>query len=276
MLISIVMTVYNRERYVAEAIESVLGQTFTDFELIIWDDGSSDNSLEIARSYAKQDTRIRVFASEHLGQSRALDGATRQAQGALLGMVDSDDILLPTALEKTAALLKNNPTAGMVYTHHSEMDEMGQDLGIGRRCKIPYSKERLLLDFMILHFRLIRTDLFWKIGGIDTNFNAALDYNFCLKLSEITEIQTIPEVLYRYRVHRQSISGGKQLEQIRCTYVAISQAMQRRGLSESYDLKLDIKPWFSIRNKQSKADSSQNDTQQERDKAMASQVRHQQ
>ncbi|MGK7912614.1 MAG: glycosyltransferase [Synechococcus sp.] len=256
MLTSIVMTVYNRERYVAGAIESVLAQTYSDFELIIWDNGSSDRSVDIARSYAERDKRIRLFESEQLGQGQALDAATKEVSGSLIGMVDSDDLLMPTALERTVLYLNSNPKVGMVYTNHAEIDETGAVLGIGKRCNIPYSKERLLLDFMVGNFRLIRTDLFWKAGGIDPKFNFALDYSLCLKLSEITQIHNLQEVLYQSRVRRQSVSGGRQLDRIRCTYIAISQAMQRRGLAESYELKLDIKPWFSIRTKQVPQSSS--------------------
>lgn len=114
--ISLVMTVYNRERYLATAIKSVLAQTYPDFELLIWDDGSTDKSLEIANDYAQRDRRVRVVAAEHQGRSPALKAAHSQATGAYLGWVDSDDALVPTALEETALVLNGHPELGLVYT----------------------------------------------------------------------------------------------------------------------------------------------------------------
>jgi len=80
--ISLVITVYNRERYLDQAIESVLAQTWHDFELLIWDDGSTDSSVEIAHRYAERDSRVRVVAADHLGRTRALKAAIAQTTGA--------------------------------------------------------------------------------------------------------------------------------------------------------------------------------------------------
>src|SRR6476469_1888801 len=101
--ISIVITTYNRERYLGDAIASVLSQTRGDFELLVWDDGSTDDSLAIANSYAKRDRRVRVVAAEHQGRVGALKAAIAQTTGKYLGWVDSDDLLAPAALKETAA-----------------------------------------------------------------------------------------------------------------------------------------------------------------------------
>ena len=102
--VSLVITVYNRECYLAAAIESVLKQTHTSFELLIWDDGSTDKSVEIASSYAEQDKRISVVAAPHTGREQALRDALTQTQGKYLGWVDSDDLLHPQALARFAML----------------------------------------------------------------------------------------------------------------------------------------------------------------------------
>ena len=114
--ISIIMTVYNRERYLANAIKSVLTQTRSDFELLIWDDGSTDRSVEIARNAAQNDPRVRVVAAEHRGQTRSLQAAIAQTTCPYFGWVDSDDLLAPTALSETAAVLDARPEVGLVYT----------------------------------------------------------------------------------------------------------------------------------------------------------------
>jgi glycosyltransferase involved in cell wall biosynthesis len=246
---SLIMTVYNRERYVETAIKSVLAQTQPDFELLIWDDGSSDRSLQIAYDYAHIDRRIRVFAAKHRGRVQSLRQAHDQAQGTYVAWMDSDDWLAPTALAETEAILDQRPEVGMVYTHHDIMDADGRLLGLGKRCKIPYSPQRLLVDFMVFHFRLFRRSLHEQVGSIDVSIPYAVDYDLCLKLSEVGEIYALPVSLYRYRQHDDSISWGKRLEQIDCSRRSIEQALQRRGLSDRYEIQVELVGRFQLRSK---------------------------
>ncbi|MEM9567850.1 MAG: glycosyltransferase [Cyanobacteria bacterium P01_E01_bin.34] len=243
------MTVFNRERYLAEAIDSVVAQTWPDWELIVWDDGSSDRSVEIAKTYAAADPRIKVFANQHLGRGLALATATAKAKGEFMGFVDSDDYIHPTALAQTAVVLENFPQVGMVYTNYINVDAEGNELGVGKRCQIPFSKDRLLLDFMTFHFRLMRASVFWQVGGIESKYNAAQDYDLCLKLSEVTEIRHVPKPLYYYRIHGNSISKARQLEQVHFSGEAITTALKRRGLSEQLDLRVELSPKFYLQRK---------------------------
>ena len=107
------MPVYNSERYLAEAIESILAQTFTDFELLIVDDASNDGSAEIAQRYAALDTRIRFFQHErNMGQAPALNTGLAEATGDFITNMDSDDISLPRRLEKQVRFLQTHPQIG--------------------------------------------------------------------------------------------------------------------------------------------------------------------
>lgn len=247
--ISLVITVYNRERYLEQAIESVLAQTRRDFELVIWDDGSTDSSVEIARRYAESDSRVRVIAAEHLGRTRALKAAIAQTTGAYIGVVDSDDILRPAALEETAPVLDTYPEVGLIYTDYMVIDEAGNIKGQGQRSRIPYSKDRLLVDFMIFHFRLFRRSVYDQVGGIDESFDYAEDYDLCLRLCEATEVGHLQKPLYYYRDHEDSLSYQKQIEQILWSQKAIEQALKRRGLSDRFELKVRITGSFSIHQK---------------------------
>ena len=125
----------------AAKIESILAQTYGDFELVIWDDGSTDESVSIAQRYAEKDDRIQVVLGQNQGVTAALKVAIAMTRGMYLGWVDSDDLLAPTALEETIAVLMLEPTVGMVYTHCYAIDEAGVDLGLGVRCQVPYSVE---------------------------------------------------------------------------------------------------------------------------------------
>ncbi|MGV0027840.1 glycosyltransferase [Phormidesmis priestleyi] len=175
-------------------MESVLNQTWTDFEYLIWDNGSSDRSLEIAQDYARQDARIRAIAAPPQGLVRSLRSAIAATTGAYLGWVDSDDRLAPTALQETIAILEAAPSVGMTQYH--VIDEKGTDQGLGDCNQIPYSPDQLLVNFMTFHFWLLRRTVYDQIGGIDVSYDRVEDYDLCLRLSKVTDIQQIPKPLY--------------------------------------------------------------------------------
>jgi glycosyltransferase involved in cell wall biosynthesis len=254
--VSIVMAVYNREQYVAAAIESVLAQTYRDFEFVIWDDGSTDGSLEIARKYDEQDERIRLIAAPHQGAGVAMNRVFEQTTGKYMGYVDSDDLLAPEALEKTAAALDKYPQVGLVYTDYIEIDEKGKEKRYGRRCRIQYSKEKLLTSFMVFHFRLMRRDPYEQVGGFNEYLEAALDYDLCLRLSEVTTFAHLKKPLYYYRIHSNSISQGRKLDQIYASRDAINQALKRRGMDKEYELDVQLYGRFTLKKKQSEGAES--------------------
>ena len=115
--VSVLMTAYNREEFIAEAIESVLAQTFTDFELIIVDDGSKDRTVEIARNYAARDSRIQVVVNErNLGQFPNRNYAASLATGEFVKYHDSDDVMYPHCLQVTVPLLTAYPEAAFALS----------------------------------------------------------------------------------------------------------------------------------------------------------------
>ncbi|MFB2938300.1 CHAT domain-containing protein [Aerosakkonemataceae cyanobacterium BLCC-F154] len=238
--ISLVIITYNREHYLSAAVESVLAQTKHDFELLIWDDGSTDNSLEIAQNYAKNDRRVKVIAGKHQGETLSRKAAISQTTGEYLGWLDSDDLIAPTALEETAKLLDLYPEVGLVYTDYIDISETGEIIGYGERCQIPYSPENLLLDFITFHFRLFRRSVFEQVGGIDESVKYAPDYDLCLKLSEVTQVRHINKPLYYYRNHSKSITHQQQLEVIRYSEKIINQALERRGLNRTHSLNVQL------------------------------------
>jgi glycosyltransferase involved in cell wall biosynthesis len=248
--VSIIMTAHNSERYIGKAIESVLAQTYTDFDLLIWDDGSTDKTFAIACDYAREDNGIRIAAYDHRGPVKALKEAIADTFGPYLCWVDSDDMLEPTALEETVAVLDGEPAVGVVYTDYRVIDANDALKGHGRRCRIPYSKDRLLLDFMTFHFRLMRRSVYEQAGGIDDTLESAEDYDLCLKLSEITAFKHLSKPLYRYRRHGQSLSQQQRMKQIECSRTAVTRALERRGLADRFELDVAIREKFTLRSKQ--------------------------
>ena len=244
--ISLVVTVYNRQSFLAATIESILAQTYGDFELVIWDDGSTDRSVSIAQQYAEKDDRIQVVLGRNQGVTAALKAAIALTRGPYLGWVDSDDLLAPTALSETIAVLISDPTVGMVYTHYHAMDGAGVDLGLGVRCQVSYSAEQLLVNFMTFHFRLLRRSVYDAVGGLDVGYERAEDYDLCLRLSEVTEIRCVPKPLYFYRQHSGNMTNH-ELEQIRGSYQASVSALKRRGLAEKYAIEMRVVSQFLLR-----------------------------
>jgi glycosyltransferase involved in cell wall biosynthesis len=238
--VSLITTVYNRENYLPQSIESILTQTHENLELILWDDGSTDDTLEICQHYAAQDPRIRLIASHHQGRGPALAQACALAQGQYIGIVDSDDLLAQDALTETVNYLEEQPSIGMVYTDYIIIAEDNSIKGYGQHCQTPYDKDRLLTEFIIFHFRLIRNSLFQQIGGYNPEFMYCQAYDLCLRLSEVTDIAQLHKPLYRYRHHRNSISCEKQIDQIFYGRKAIENALQRRGMTQDYELEFQV------------------------------------
>jgi glycosyltransferase involved in cell wall biosynthesis len=246
-LISLVMTVYNREKYLAAAIDSVRAQTYPHWQLTIWDDGSTDGSITIAREYAQLDPRIKFVAAPHEGSQHALRNAINTTTGAYIGSVDSDDLLAPDALAATVAILDSQPQTGMVYSDHWIIDADGKVQGVSAKCQIPYSPDRLLIDFMTFQFRLFRREIYDLVGGIDLDMPYVEDYDLCLKISEVTEIHHLRQLLYYYRVHQASISQSQKSAQTERAAQAVRTTLVRRGLSDRYQLTVSPTGVFQLR-----------------------------
>lgn len=200
------MPVYNGEDYLAEAIDSILAQTLTDFELLIVDDGSRDNSAEIIRSYQKRDSRIRFFRHEgNLGQAAAQNTGIAAAEGALLAAMDSDDISLPQRLEKQVAFLQANPEIGLVGVRQRFVDK---DLNPLTSYKLPRSHAIIVLNLFIgasLHGPtiMIRREFLTEVGGFRPEARRCQDMELFLRLLQKTQIRfaNLPDELYIYRLH---------------------------------------------------------------------------
>jgi rhamnosyltransferase len=239
--VALVVPVFNRKEYLSEALESIKAQSFEDFELVIWDDGSTDGAGEIARAFAEQDSRFRYFRTkQNRGIPAALKSAIAKTSAPYFGWVDSDDILGQTALTKTKAVLDQLESVGCVYTKYQPIDAQGGLLEDERRASIPYSSRGLLTNFMAYHFRLIRRTVYDAVGGIDARFSFTPDYDLCLKLSEVSDFFHLPERLYSYRIHDKRASSLWRLEQIANAQLAVEEALERRGMAEDVRLEVEV------------------------------------
>ncbi|MBE9193718.1 glycosyltransferase [Gloeocapsopsis crepidinum LEGE 06123] len=228
------MSTHNGEKYLALCIESIFSQTYSDFNLVVWNDGSLDNSLCIAKKYASFDSRVTVVNQQkQQGFTQSLSQALKMTSSKYLAWVDSDDLILPTCLEETVSFLESNPKYGMVYTQYFDIDDKGDTLGLGHRCKYQYSQDVLLKLFITFHFRLIKRTAFEVIGGIDETYKFAADYDLCLRLSETCDIYNLQKPLYCYRKHQNQISNTFRRQQSYFAQKAINSAIVRRNANQS-------------------------------------------
>ena len=249
--ISLIIAAYNRAGFVRLAIQSVLKQTRSDFELLVWDDGSTDDTFAAAREAAQGDPRVRVMQGANQGAAGAINAAAKFVSAPYFGWIDSDDLLAQTALAETSAILDARPEIGVVYTNYLVIDSTGAVKGEGARCRLPYSRDRLLVDFMTFHFRLMRRALFDEIGAVDPSLPYVEDYDLCLRLSEITQFHHLAKPLYFYRVHPQSVSKQHRLKQIEMASEAIRRALARRKMDQKYELEVEYRASFHLKRRSS-------------------------
>lgn len=245
--ISVIVCAYNRAAMLDACLTSIRAQDHPSFEVLVMDDASSDGALDVARRHAGDDPRVRVFESAtNVGSFANLARAHDHALGAYIGWVDSDDLILPDCLSACAAVLDEKSGVGCVYTDQMVIDEHNRPLGYGQRAAIPYSSDRLLIDFMTFHFRLYRRSVYDEVGGVDTSMPIAADYDFCLKLSEVTGFERIDRPLYLYRQHAATISAARRLEQIKASAEAVRRALVRRGMGDTHRLDVELIGRFQI------------------------------
>ena len=249
-LVSIAIPIHDTARFLPAALDSLLAQTHTHWEGLLWDDGSTDGSSEIAAAYARRDPRFRLLGDgRNHGNPVALAQALAQARGDFLGVLDADDLLEPQALAAMLAFMQATPALGMAYSQYLEIDEDDAVLGLGARFRTPYSAQRMLVEFMTHHFRLIRGDAFAAVGGITACNTLPPDYDLCLRLSERFEVGHLAKPLYRYRIRRDSISQGNRLSQVKDSFEAAKCALTRRKLDTQYTLALGIRAKHVLRPK---------------------------
>lgn len=251
--IAIIMTLFNREEYVEAALRSVLTQSFRDLEVIVVDDASTDGSASIVERIAATDSRIRLFREPKRGVvgtlRRAHEIVLRESSSVprFIGWLDSDDLLVQSAIEETRAALLADSKAGLVYTDHVVINDKSQTTALGESSKRPFSPDALLTNLISFQFRLFRSEIYDQGGGINPELTASPDYDFCLRASEVTPFLYLPKPLYCYRVHDQSISTSRRLEQIENSARAVRDALHRRGLNQKYRLKVTLLSRFEIR-----------------------------
>jgi len=196
--ISVLMANYNNSDYIEEAIDSVVNQTYEEWELVIVDDASTDDGLKVIERY-KNDSRIKIFQnSKNIGYIRTLKKLIQIAEAPILGILDSDDALKISALEDVMNVYENNPDIGFVYTKlifcDSNLKPSKNELGK----KMPQNKSNIRSRYTSA-FRTFRKKAYLKTSGLDKSMDYAEDRDLILKLEEVTKFYCVDKSLYLYR-----------------------------------------------------------------------------
>lgn len=206
-LVSIVIPAFNAADYLREAIDSVLAQDYPRVELVVLDDGSTDNSVEILKSYPAGLFRWESHAN--MGQSATLNKGWGMARGTILSYLSADDALLPAAVSRSVAVLNNHKNVVMTYCDYILMDAESDDI---RRVHAPeFDYEKMLADIVVQPGPgvFFRGSAFTEIGGWNPSYRQVPDLEYWLRLGLKGTFRRIPEVLAKFRVHDQSQTYGE-------------------------------------------------------------------
>jgi glycosyltransferase involved in cell wall biosynthesis len=231
--VSVLMPVYNVERYVAEATESILSQTYEDFEFIVVDDGSTDASLDILQNYTRQDKRIRLTSRPNTGLVGALNDGLTAARGQFLARMDADDVSLPERLEKQVEYLEQHPKVVGVGCRVMFTDPEGLPL----RCMVDwFAHDEIEAELLrggqgiVGAAATMRREALVAVGGYRQECNTLEDLDMSLRIGEKEELANLRGVFYCYRQRFGSICRTQGAEQRRLIDGVLAEAHGRRGL----------------------------------------------
>lgn len=210
MKISIVLPVYNGAAYLRQALDSILVQTWSDYELIIVDDASTDESPDIIREYSEKDKRIRAFRNEKNRKlPQSLNIGFSHATGDLYTWTSDDNLLFPECLEHLAKVFEEHPETGLVYARQNYIDEKGT---VYAERDYPDDPDDIYFKDTVGACFMYRKEVQETLGGYDTSKFLVEDYDFWLRAYEQFRFYYLPEVLYSYRTHKGSLTGQRRIE----------------------------------------------------------------
>ena len=200
-LVSVVIATYNMGHYLTQAVESVLSQSYPHIEIQIVDDGSTDNTAELARRWAG-DGRVRVHTQSNAGQARAKNKGVELSRGHFVAFLDADDVWLPGKLERQLSLFQGRPEIGVVYSDYECMDGEGRPLPKGatpmRRGWV--SGPLLIENFVCYSAGVVRRQSLERDGAFDESLGMGIDYDLWLRLSARYQFDFVPAATVRYRI----------------------------------------------------------------------------
>jgi glycosyltransferase involved in cell wall biosynthesis len=235
--VSVLLVVRDAARFVGEAVDSILAQTFGDFEFLVYDDGSTDDSCEVLERAAGRDLRVQLFREEARGLTAWLERGVGDACGELVARMDADDVAHPERFARQVAFLDRHPECLVVGSDALLVDPRRRPI---RRLGVRTRHEEIEAELLrgrgdaLLHPSVMmrRADVV-AVGNYRTRYRVSQCLDLFLRLAERGRLANLPEPLLEYRQHLCKVSGERKGEQRRTQDAILREALTRRGLSPS-------------------------------------------
>jgi glycosyltransferase involved in cell wall biosynthesis len=227
--VSVVIATYNYGRFLAGALDSALGQTFPDLEVVVVDDGSTDDTPQVIQPYLR-DARVRYHRTGHLGQAAAKNAGVQLARAPLVAFLDADDLWLPAKVERQVALFRTDPELGVVCTRRLLIDEHGRELLYEQP---PLYRGSVLqqifpTNFVCFSSAMVRRTVFDAVGLFDERLVLAVDYDLWLRVAQRFRFDYVDEPLVKYRVGHANLSRRVE-ERLRSVLRIMRRFLDDRG-----------------------------------------------
>ena len=235
-LVSVVMAVYNNMPFLPMAVESILRQSFMDFEFIIIDDGSTDRGGEWLEEVARRDSRIRLTRRDNKGLTKSLNEGCALARGELIARMDGDDVSYDHRFRMQLDKILKKPEIVALGAQVRYIDEDNTPLFVRR---VPIENDAIekchLASWggVVIHpVAMIRRDALFSIGGYDENFLRAQDYDLWFRLGNIGLLENLPNVLLDYRRHSKAVGFASKDNQSHAVKIIRDRELAKRGLTQ--------------------------------------------
>lgn len=253
-MISVIMSAKNAEDTIAQTIESILHQTFTQFEFIMVDNNSTDGTLAIMERYARRDPRIRVMRYTEGGWTGAVNMAMRDARYEWIARIDADDIALPHRFARQIAAIEREPDVILWGSYAYQINWDGERIGYVEHGPVTREQFSAVREagqpvFILNPTTIFRKDIALALGGFNEQLVAAGDEEMWSRMYEHGVMLVIPEHLIKYRIHTRSISATKARYQMRVHRFIIARGVARRAGQEltydEYQQAQNNRPWLA-------------------------------
>jgi hypothetical protein len=233
--ISVVMSVFNGQAFLAIAIESILGQTFREFELFVIDDGSTDKTPEILAEYANRDARIRVLRHDNKGRAESLNIGIGFAKGKFIARMDADDVAMPCRLAEQMEFMERHPEVSLLGGAAELISPTGRVIKTVRPPLEDAEIKSLMLRYNpMFHATVVmRKEVALAAGGYRKALLDADDYDLWLRMSERSQLANLSKTMVQYRIHSGQVSIRNLEHQTQCVLAGrAAAALRKRGMAD--------------------------------------------
>lgn len=231
--ITVLIANYNNGRFFKDCFDSLIAQTLTDWEAVILDDASTDNSLDLIRKITENDSRFTIYTNEsNKGIGYTKRRLIELSTSEICGFLDPDDALIKNALEIVFNVHTQNPEVGLVYSNFVYCDDQLSKVRVHKAAQITALDEKYLnFNAEITSFATLKKSIYNKTSGIDVSLKIAEDKDWYMKMCEVAPVKYIDEDLYLYRVHKGGISNKNEDQAFFWHWLALIKMSERRNIS---------------------------------------------